>query len=197
MAQLEEEVSSAAYIHFYKDSDFERIKNKDSGEESSLTELLKDETVGHVALSTEYKKKVETSFASLDLVVLLIIVCAGILAFIVLFNLININIGERLREIATLKVLGFFQSECSAYVFREVDLLTVIGALCGLVFGKFLHSFVMAQVSPGNICFDERIAWGSYIASIAATLVFAWLVKLAMRGRLKEINMTESLKSVE
>lgn len=197
MAQLEEEVSSAAYIHFYKDSDFERIKNKDSGEESLLTELLKDETVGHVALSTEYKKKVETSFASLDLVVLLIIVCAGILAFIVLFNLININIGERLREIATLKVLGFFSSECSAYVFREVDLLTVIGALCGLVFGKFLHSFVMSQVSPGNICFDERIAWGSYIASVAATLVFAWLVKLAMQRRLKEINMTESLKSVE
>lgn len=198
MAQLGEETNSAAYLHFYKDSDFQRIKNKDSNEESfALTELLKDKNVSHVALSAEYKKTVETSFASLDLVVLLIIVCAGILAFVVLFNLININIGERIREIATLKVLGFFQVECSAYVFREVDLLTVIGALCGLFFGKFLHSFVMSQVSPGNMCFDERIAWGSYIASVAATLIFAWLVKFAMRGRLKKINMTESLKSVE
>lgn len=179
--------ANAAYVNF----------KKGASRSKAVVDMLGGRLVSHVALNEEMQEEVETSFASLDLVVLLIILCAGILAFIVLFNLININIGERIREIATLKVLGFFQSEYSAYVFREVDLLAIIGAFLGLVFGKFLHTFVMEQIHPDNICFDSRVAWDSYLYSVIITLVFAGLVKLAMRHKLKRINMAESLKSVE
>lgn len=163
----------------------------------NLAELQGDAEVSYVSLNADMQETIETSFSSLNFVVVLIILCAGILAFIVLFNLININIGERIREIATIKVLGFFNNESSAYVFREVNMLTVAGTLLGLLFGRFLHAFVMEQIRPDGICFDCRIKWYSYLFSIAITLVFALLVQIVMRIKLKKISMTESLKSVE
>jgi len=129
--------------------------------------------------------------------VVLIILCAGALAFIVLFNLININIGERIREIATIKVLGFYNGESSAYVFREVNMLTVLGALLGLGLGKLLHAFVMTQIRTDGICFDVRIAWQSYVFSLLLTFAFAVLVRIAMSYKLSRISMSESLKAVE
>lgn len=159
--------------------------------------LLEDELVSRVALNQDMRDTVDKSFASLNIVVLLIILCAGALAFIVLFNLININIGERIREIATIKVLGFFDGESAAYVFREVNMLTALGALLGLPFGKLLHAFVMQQIHTDGMCFDVRIAAMSYVYSLALTAVFALLVRLVMGMKLKKINMSESLKSVE
>ena len=159
--------------------------------------MLKEETVSHVSLNEDMKSSIETSFESLNLVVVLIIVCAGILAFVVLFNLININIGERIREIATIKVLGFYNGESSEYIFREVNILTVIGGAVGIGLGKLLHSFVMDQIKPDGICFDSRIAWYSYVLGFILTLLFAELVKIVMRRKLKRIQMAESLKSVE
>ena len=159
--------------------------------------LLEDELVSRISLNQDMRDTVDRSFASLSIVVLLIILCAGALAFIVLFNLININIGERIREIATIKVLGFYAGESAAYVFREVNLLTALGALLGLPFGKLLHAFVMAQIHTDGMCFDVRIAAMSYGYSLALTALFALLVRLAMSIKLKRINMSESLKSVE
>ncbi len=159
--------------------------------------LYGDEAVGYVSMNSDTRETIEDSFASLNLVLLLIILCAGMLAFIVLFDLININIGERIREIATIKVLGFFSPEVSAYVFREVNMLTVSGALLGLPFGKLLHIFVMQQVRPDGICFDSRIMWYSYLLSFALTLVFSAFVQIVMRVRLKKISMVGSLKAVE
>lgn len=182
-----ENQTNAAYVRFRENTDGSR----------AVSELLGNSSVGHAALNEDVRKTIDASFASLDLVVLLIILCAGMLAFIVLFNLININIGERIREIATIKVLGFFSSEAAAYVFREVNMLTAAGALLGLLFGRFLHAFVMAQIRPDGICFDSRISWSSYLFSLVITAVFALLVKLAMRRKLKKISMAESLKSVE
>lgn len=176
---------NTAYVRFAKDTDV------------NPAELNGDADVSHVSLTGDTQETIESSFASLNLVVLLIILCAGMLAFIVLFNLININIGERIREIATIRVLGFFNSEASSYVFREVNMLTAAGTLAGLLLGHFLHSFVMAQIRPEGICFDCRIMWYSYLFSIAATLVFAILVQLVMQIRLRGISMTQSLKSVE
>lgn len=176
---------NAAYVHFTADAD------------GSLAQLQGDPDVSYVSLNSDMRETIETSFSSLNFVVLLIILCAGILAFIVLFNLININIGERIREIATIKVLGFFNSESSAYVFREVNMLTAFGTLLGLLSGRFLHAFVMEQIKPDGICFDSRVMWYSYLLSIVITLVFVLLVQLAMRFKLKKISMTESLKSVE
>lgn len=156
-----------------------------------------DAAVSYVALNRDMEEAIETSFSSLNLVVMLITLCAGILAFIVLFNLININIGERIREVATIKVLGFFNQESSAYIFREVNMLTAVGTLLGLLFGRFLHAFVMEHIKPEGICFDSRIMWYSYLFSIALTAVFALLVQIVMQLKLKKISMTESLKSVE
>ena len=176
---------NAAYVCFQDNADINR----------TTSGLLGNNIVNHVSLNEDMRETIETSFSSLNIVVLLIILCAGVLAFIVLFNLINI--GERIREIATIKVLGFSGSESAAYVFREVNMLTAAGALLGLVFGRFLHTFVMAQIKPDGICFDSRILWSSYLFSLALTAVFALLVKLAMRYKLKKIHMAESLKSVE
>lgn len=159
--------------------------------------LLDDSLVSRVALNQDMRDTVDSSFASLSIVVLLIILCAGALAFIVLFNLININIGERIREIATIKVLGFYDGESSAYVFREVNMLTALGALLGLPFGKLLHAFVMQQIHTDGMCFDVRIAALSYVYSLVLTALFALLVRLVMSLKLKKINMSESLKSVE
>ena len=176
---------NTAYVKFAGNTDID------------LAELQGDADVSYVSLNRDMRKTIETSFSSLNLVVVLIIFCAGILAFIVLFNLININIGERIREIATIKVLGFFNNESSAYIFREVNMLIAVGTLLGLVFGRFLHAFVMAQIKPDGICFDSRILWYSYLFSIAITMVFAMLVQIVMRIKLKRIRMAESLKSVE
>lgn len=178
---------NAAYVCFQENADASR----------TASGLLGNSVVNHVSLNEDMRETIEASFASLNIVVLLIILCAGVLAFIVLFNLININIGERIREIATIKVLGFSGSESAAYIFREVNMLTAAGALLGLLFGRFLHAFVMAQIKPDGICFDSRILWYSYLLSLAVTAVFALLVKLAMRYKLKKIRMAESLKSVE
>ncbi|MCM1191880.1 MAG: FtsX-like permease family protein [Butyrivibrio sp.] len=176
---------NAAYVRFDPNAAFD------------LARLQGDADVSYVAVNRDMRETIETSFSSLDLVVVLIILCAGMLAFIVLFNLININIGERIREIATIKVLGFFNNESSAYIFREVNMLTAAGTLLGLLFGRFLHAFVMEQIKPDGICFDSRIMWYSYLFSIAITFVFALLVQVVMRVKLKRISMTESLKSVE
>ncbi len=159
--------------------------------------LAGDEQVGYVTLNRDTRETIESSFASLDMIVLLIILCAGALAFIVLFNLININISERNREIATLRVLGFFNRESAAYVFREVNMLTATGTLLGLPLGKLLHAFAMSQIRPEGMSFDIRIAPVSYLFSFLMTVFFAALVKFAMGQKLKKIHMAEALKSVE
>lgn len=164
---------------------------------TASAQLLDDDLVSRVALSQYTKNSVDSSFSSLNIIVVLIILCAGALAFIVLFNLININIGERIREIATIKVLGFYNGESSAYVFREVNMLTVLGSLLGLVLGKLLHAFVMTQIRTDGICFDVRIAWQSYVFSLLLTFAFAVLVRIAMSYKLGRISMSESLKAVE
>ena len=119
------------------------------------------------------------------------------LHFIVLYNLTNINITERIREIATIKVLGFFKNETSDYVFRENRVLTTFGIAVGLVLGVFLHAFVIGQIKVDMVAFDTYIAPMSYVYSIVLTFVFNFLVNRVMSVKLDKINMAESLKSVE
>ena len=126
-----------------------------------------------------------------------VVLCAAGLAFIVLYNLTNINITERIREIATIKVLGFYKKETASYVFRENILLTVLGALLGALLGVFLHRFVMSQIQVDLMSFDVYIKPVSYGYSILLTLVFTLLVNWGMSGKLEKISMTESLKSVD
>ncbi len=159
--------------------------------------LMDVSNVSAVSVSEDFRLRIENIMKSLDYVILLIIACAGALAFIVLYNLTNINITERIREIATIKVLGFYPKETASYVFRENLILTAISAFVGLPLGKWLHSFVMEQIKVSLINFDVNIAALSYIYAVIGTFVFAMIVNLVMRRKLNKISMTESLKSVE
>ena len=134
---------------------------------------------------------------ALDMVVVLIVFCAGLLAAIVMYNLTNINITERMREIATIKVLGFNSKETSAYVFKENVLLTVVGAGLGLVLGKYFLDFVMSQVKIDMVWFATQLKVPSYIYSVVLTLISAAAVDIIFHKRLQTINMAEALKSVE
>ena len=134
---------------------------------------------------------------SLDYIVVLVVLSAGALAFIVLYNLTNINITERIREIATIKVLGFYAKETSSYVFRENIILTGISALVGLPLGSALHAFVMSQVKIDMLSFDIQVNPLSYALGVIITFLFAFIVNLVMQIKLNKISMTESLKSVE
>lgn len=153
--------------------------------------------VASVTVNADMKVRFSSMMKSLDYVVLLIIGCAGSLAFIVLYNLTNINITERLREIATIKVLGFYRRETASYVFRENLVLTGIGAGVGLIMGRYLHQFVMYNIDIDMIAFDVHIAPLSVLYSIVLTFVFAGIVDWAMNKKLDGINMAESMKSVE
>ncbi len=144
-------------------------------------------------ISHTYKE----SLAVVNRVVAILIVAAALLAFIVLYNLTNINIEERIREIASLKVLGFTRHEVDAYVFREIALLAVFGALFGLVLGTYLEGFVVQTAEIDLVMFGRAIHAPSYWFAFGLTLVFSLLVYVAMRPKLKNIDMVESLKSVE
>ena len=153
--------------------------------------------IASVTAYEDMRTRFGSMMESMDYVVLVIIVCAGALAFIVLYNLTNINITERLREIATIKVLGFYRNETASYVFRENLILTGLGILAGLVMGKYLHSFVMSQIDIDMITFDVHIAPMSILYSIILTFVFAVFVCGVMNRKLDAINMAESMKSIE
>lgn len=150
-----------------------------------------------VTVTADMRERIATMMESMDYIVFLIIACAGCLAFIVLYNLTNINITERIREIATIKVLGFYARETADYVFRENLVLTGMGALAGLVLGKWLHGFVMYNINIDMISFKTTVVPLSYVWSLLLTFVFAMLVNGVMYFKLEKINMAESLKSIE
>ena len=133
----------------------------------------------------------------LNLIVLLIISASCMLAFIILYNLTTINIAERIREISTLKVLGFYDKEVSSYVYRETLFLTIFGIILGLIAGIFLHMYVINVAETDNILFQHDILWPSYIYSFLIIIFFTIIVQIITNRRLKKIDMVESLKSVE
>ena len=153
--------------------------------------------VMNVTVSEDLAATVGRMMEALDMVVWVIVFCAGLLAVTVLYNLTNININERIREIATIKVLGFNASETAAYVFKENLALTVVGALLGLVFGKLLLIFVMSQIKIDMVWFSVLTEPISYVWSIGLTLLSALVVDFVFYFRLDKINMAEALKSVE
>lgn len=160
--------------------------------------ILSDmENVLTVSVTADMRQRIATMMESMDYIVFLIVACAGSLAFIVLYNLTNINITERIREIATIKVLGFYARETADYVFRENLVLTGMGAVVGLGLGKWLHSFVMYEINIDMISFKTIIALPSYVWSLLLTFIFAMLVNGVMYFKLEKINMAESLKSIE
>ncbi|MBQ3083973.1 MAG: FtsX-like permease family protein [Clostridia bacterium] len=159
--------------------------------------LLEQEEITAISRTEDMLNNFNKIFGSLNLVVYVLIICASLLAFIVLYNLTNINITERNRELATLKVLGFFDRETDAYLYRENIILTLIGCGVGLFLGIFLHRFVIVTAEVDMVMFTRSITPLSFILSAVLTFVFAAFVNFVMHFRLKKIDMTESLKSVE
>ena len=158
--------------------------------------LAKDQVLT-ISYLHDIKDQLDDMLASLNLVIIVLIVSAGMLAFVVLYNLNSINITERQRELATLKVLGFYDVEVAEYVFRENILLTLIGAFVGVIFGKVLHLFVIQTVEVDAAMFGRSIYLPSYIYSFLFTIGFSLFVNWVMYFKLKKIDMVESLKSIE
>jgi len=160
-------------------------------------ELLELPSTSGIFYISYLRNLLDNVLVSLNIVVWVLIIAAGALAFVVLYNLNNININERRRELATIKVLGFYNNELAAYVYRENIILTIIGAAFGVVFGMILHRFVILTVEIDMVMFGRNIDFSSYIYSILLTFLFSAIVNFAMFFKLKKINMVESLKSVE
>ena len=177
----------AAWVNYQTDEDAQAASAALAGAKNAAA----------VTLSRDFRSRVATMMQSLRYIVLVVVLGAAALAFIVLYNLTNINITEREREIATIKVLGFYDGETNRYVFRENIILTVLGALLGLPMGTLLHAYVMGQIKIDLMCFDVRVAPLSYLISAALTLVFGLLVNLALRRKIRTIDMSQALKSIE
>lgn len=167
-------------------------------ERTALQNQLLD--IGHVQVVSYYDEVVGTyqkMLKTVDSVVWILVVAAAALAFVVLYNLTNINITERIREIATLKVLGFTPAEVNAYIFRETFLLTLFGALLGCVLGVGMESFVITTAEVDQMMFGREIHLLSFAIAFVLTLAFSLLVMLFMKRKLDRVDMVESLKSVE
>ena len=160
-------------------------------------DLLAAGGVKTVAYNDETIDAYRDMMSSVNMIVVVLVTAAAALAFIVLYNLTNINITERMREIATLKVLGFTPREMNAYIFREIFLLAAIGCAVGLVLGVWMEGFVVVTAEVDQIMFGRAIHPTSFLLAFLLTMLFTVLVMLAMRGKLRRIDMAESLKSNE
>lgn len=188
---------------FGKDIEYDEIfvVNKDaediSYENDFSAKYLDTSAVSGITFTRTISDRIESMITSMNIVTYVLVVSAGLLAFIVLYNLNNINISERQRELATLKVLGFYDGEISMYVFRENIMLTVLGTIFGIFFGIWLHRFVILTAELDIMMFGRQIYTKSYIFSILLTIGFSIIVNIVMHWKMKKIDMIESLKSVE
>lgn len=174
------------------------INNFNSYVEKKFGEtIVEKEAVAGLWFMSDTVDHVDDMMKSLNMVVYVLLISAGLLAFVVLYNLNNINIAERKRELATLKVLGFYDNEVSAYVYRENILLTALGIVAGLFIGTYLHHFIINSISMDGVMFGLKIANLSYIIGAIITIIFTCVVNFIMKASLNKIDMIESLKSVE
>ena len=159
--------------------------------------ILEDSNVSNISFISVTKGLFDNVMQNMIFVVFILIISAGLLAFVVLYNLSNVNISERIRELATIKVLGFYNREVYNYVGRETTILTIIGIVMGLVAGYFLNSFIIKTCELDILMFDPTIEFTSYLYSVLLTVVFTIIVNITTYFALKKINMVESLKSIE
>ena len=160
-------------------------------------ELLENSKIASITLTSYLITTMDETLSAMNFVVYVLIISAGLLAFIVLYNLSNINISERIRELATIKVLGFYDKEVYDYVTREIVLLTIIGIIFGLVFGYILNSFILGTCEIGILRFKKTVLPQSYLFATIITAMFTTIINFITYFSLKKIDMIESLKSVE
>lgn len=175
-----------------------RLRLDDPAEEDALARaLLSDERVAMVVHISKFMDMLRDMVTTINSVVMVLIVSSAVLLFVVMFNLTNINIAERERELATLKLLGFYDRETYQYIYRENRLLTAIGTAGGLALGVWMHYVVMHSIEVGNAMFVRGVEFSSFVFAAALTVAFSETVNVVMRRRIRNINMVESLKSVE
>ena len=161
------------------------------------SKIMNNKDIRSVSFYSSVIENFENMISSIKMIVIVLVLSAALLAFVVLYNLSNVNISERMREIATIKVLGFNEKEVNAYVNRETIILALIGSLTGLLLGIYLHDLIMALAELDTIRFGRTIFWQSYAYSVALTMIFTLIVNWIMKFRLRKIQMVESLKAVE
>ena len=161
------------------------------------SDILDCNYVSSVSFIEDTTQMFDSLIGCLNYVVILVIVCAAALAAVVLYNLISVNLGERKKELATIKVLGFYDKEVYRYIFREIDLLSFFGSLLGLALGVPLHQFIIRTVEMDQMMFIRSIAPRSYVLSVALTMLFNFAVCLLMRRHVRQISMVESMKAPE
>jgi putative ABC transport system permease protein len=172
------------------------ISNDEKGD-SIAKDLLSDERVAMVVNISKFMDMLKDMVTTINSVVWVLIVSSAVLLFVVMFNLTNINIAERERELATLKLLGFYDRETYQYIYRENRFLTVIGTITGLALGVWMHYLVVSSIEVGNAMFVRDIEFTSFVFAALLTMAFSEIVNVVMRRRIRSINMVESLKSVE
>ena len=183
----------------FEPSEIDAVCVETNGEarEAIAAQLQEQEGVATAGFTEDTRASFDDLVESLNSIILVIIFCAGALAFVVLYNLTNINVTERQRELATIKVLGFRDGEVAGYIYRETSLLTILGCAVGLAFGVLMHSFVIQTVEVDMVMFGRTVEPLSFVYSALLTLLFAVIVDLVMYPKLKKIDMVESLKSVD
>ena len=174
------------------------VRAASAGNHSDIASaLLKSDNVLYLVDTKAVRENFADSVKSIDYIVLVLIFASGALAIIVLYNLTNVNICERKKELATIRVLGFYRREVAAYVFREVDILAILGILVGIPVGVWLHHFIVITVEVNNVMFGRSIHILSYLIAAGLTILFTMLVNLIMRRPIRKIDMVESMKAVD
>lgn len=172
--------------------------DRDLADEDEISSKLMDqENVMNVTLTSDMQEASEESVANMNLVMIVIIISAGCLAFVVLYNLNNINVSERIRELSTIKVLGFYDNEVTMYIVRENVILTLLGIVTGSVLGNLLHAFIIYTAETDTMMMYPDVSILSHILSASITIFFSTIVMLIMHAKLKKVNMIDALKSNE
>ena len=194
-------LSAACYERLFGEAPAQNLLLLEYGEEAESDQVSAELMAMDAVTSHSYIAAIRDSFTNsmeaIDYAVVIIILSAAALAFVVLYNLTNINITERVRELATLKVLGFFDKEITAYVYRENVFLTLFGIVLGLVMGRLLHAWLVLTVEVDLVMFGRTAPAYAYVLAAVLTAVFSVMVNVAAHFKLKKVDMVESLKTVE
>jgi putative ABC transport system permease protein len=169
----------------------------ETSENSTAGKLKSISGINSVSFKNNIHIDYNKSMKSIDTVVFVLIISAGVLAFVVIYNLTNINISERKRELATIKLLGFFNNELAAYIYRENMILTLLGSIIGIFAGMVMSSIILDTAETNLMMFSKKIGTIYFVCSVLLTILFSVIVNLAMYKRFDNIDMIESLKSPE
>ncbi|WP_302623829.1 ABC transporter permease, partial [uncultured Clostridium sp.] len=178
-------------------SQFIKLSQDNYNEDDIASKLMESNKVINVTMTSYLAKTTNEAMDTLNVVVIILIISAGGLALVVLYNLNNINVSERIRELSTIKVLGFYDYEVTMYILRENFILTALGIIIGVFMGKILHGFVITTAEADNMMLSPNIYIMSFIYSVILTIVFSLIVMFMMHRKLRKINMIDALKSNE